>query len=96
MSVVCAQLRGVVRARADGPPGPGRVCVCVCGGSNVGQSLSTIVPAAGVGVQCSVVQVPVQLCVALLAACDVTLYAAAAQRCDLDDLSDGNGRCNSR
>ena len=46
---------------------------------------------------CSAVQVPVQLCVALLAACDVALYAAAAQcRGDLDDLGDGGGRCNSR
>jgi len=39
VSCAYAATRRVVRARAGGPPGPGRVCVS--GGSNVGQSLST-------------------------------------------------------
>ena len=94
MSVACTQLRGVVRARAGGPPGPGHVCVCVCAAAQ----MVIISYRAGRPVSaCSVVQMLVQLCVALLTASDVALYAAAAVLCvDLDDLGDNGGRCNAR
>jgi len=72
---VYAATRRVVRARAGSPPGPGHVCVCVCGSSNVGHFRLSH-RAASVGVQCNVAAV--QLCVARLTACDVALYAAVA------------------
>jgi len=82
--------RRVVRARAGGSPVLGHVCVCVCGGSNVGHSLSTIALGGRCwrAVQCSAFA-DITVCVALPAACDVALWATAAQRCDLDNLSDG-------
>jgi len=69
MSVVCMQLRSVVRARAGGPPVPGNACVwrlkcrSVIIDYHAGRPVSS----------CSAVQAPVQLCVALLTACDVAL-----------------------
>jgi len=88
----------VVRARAGDPPVPGHVCVC--GGSNVGQSFiidyraGRPVSACG-AVQCSAVA-GITVCVALPAACNVALWVTAAQCYDLDNLSDGGSCCNSR
>ena len=94
VSCVYAATRRVVRAWAGGPPVPGHVC----GGSNVGQSFIIDYRAGWPVSAYGAVQLPVQLCVwaALPAACDVALWATAAQCCDLDNLSDGGGRRNSR
>jgi len=71
VSCMYAATQHIVHTRAGGPPVPGHVCVCVwrlkCRSVIIDYRAGRPVSA------CSAVQVPVQLCVALLAACDVAL-----------------------